>query len=181
MKNSSGEYVAKVIIGLEKGRDVFAPLSVIQNAIDRMLPKSDLMELVGSTLHYVASNVKQGDEFAFIEGGDLADEPANADMQITTIKTVVPTKSLKKLLKGCAMYVQATNSNIEDNAEENGTGTSTVDELTAELAELTNVTQMRAFVQDNSIFDDHSTAFADFTKADEYRTALTDILANIPF
>ncbi len=177
MKNANGDYVAKVIITLDKGRDVFAPLAVIQNTLDKMLVRSDLSMLEDSTLHYAVSTVKAGDEFAFTEGGAIEDTRAKNDMEITTIKAVVKTKRLRKHLTKCATYVQA-DRDPEHKEPEHKTS---IDDLKAELAEITNVTNMRAFVQDNAIFDDHSDAFADFTTADQYREALTTILTELPF
>ena len=177
MKNADGDYVAKVIISLSKGRDIFVPLSTMQNTLDKMLVKSDLSELVGSSLYYVASKVKKGDTFSFIQDGDIADSPANSDLHITTIKAVVPTKSLRKHLKSCAQYVQ-TNAPVV--ADDKPTHESTATELLAELSTITNVANMRIFVQDNAIFDEYGNDLKDFSNADQYREALTAILENNP-
>jgi hypothetical protein len=178
MKNSNGEYTPKVILLLDKGKDVFAPLATVQNTLDKMLAKSDLRKLVGSTLYYIASNVKKGDEFAFTEGGELADNPAMNDMEITTLKAVVPTDRLEDILDNCANYVQAER---KDDESDDQPDEPTTEDLLAELAEITNVTNARAFVQDNAIFDEYAEDFKDFTTAPEYVTAIKGILTNMPF
>jgi len=174
--NASGDYVEKAIISLDRGLDVFAPMSALNNMLDKVIQPSDLMKLRSSTLYYIESNVKAGDTFSFVEGGEIQPEPAQNPLHITTLKGIIPTDTCADFLETLPIYVQ----DMGDGSE--GSGFKIPTDYTAlkdEINALTNVANARALVQAYDVFDNHADAFADLSTADTYKATMLEIIDTI--